>query len=63
MSDHFLIGAVLMAMAVVDFAVGTFIVAPRMPQERRGAVQGAFLVGALALGGIGGAIMGGLIRI
>ena len=63
MSDHFLIGAVLMAAAVVDLGVGTFVVAPRMPPERQRTVQGAFFGGALTLGGIGAAIMGGLIRI
>ena len=63
MSDGVLIGAVLMAVGVVDFGVGTFIIIPRIPEERRQAAQIAFFGAALLLVGVGGMMMGGVIRV
>ena len=63
MPNHVLIGAVFMAAAVVDFAVGTFVVLPRMPEEKRGVGQIAFFGGALVMGGVGAAIIAGIIPV
>jgi hypothetical protein len=61
MPDPLVVGGALIGFAVVDLAIGVWIVVPRLRPDRRGVVLAAFVVGAVGMAAIGVGWASGLV--